>query len=101
MEKNRKCEICGHDDLETNVFASGSVPISFNYCRVCGELNALPKSLLDDGITIGLYYDKKTDTYKQSGTHEIFLLELINGMIFQTRSEYVKFFKRKVWRKKC
>lgn len=100
MEENRKCEICGHDDLETNVFASGLVPISFNYCRICGELEALPKFLLEDGIIIGLYYDKKTDTYKQSMTHETFPLELMNGMIFQTRSEFARFLKEKEGKRK-
>ena len=43
----RKCEICGHEDIETQVYASAVGPMSFNYCLICSSVMAESKNILD------------------------------------------------------
>ena len=101
----RKCEICGHEDIETQVYASAVGPMSFNYCLICSSVMAESKNILDVisedspknfGLKEIKYYDEKKDIYRFYSTNEEFKLLMTSGRIFATRHELVEYLKGKI-----
>ena len=86
-----KCEVCGHDDIETYVASSTLGAVSFNYCLICGAVGAEPRGFEEisgDYIT----YDKEADRYK---FQEKFLdIDFKSGASIKTRTEAVKILKK-------
>jgi len=101
---NKKCDVCGHDDLPINVYASSIGPVSFAYCFICSEVYAEPKNALETFVgdivseSINLkdtkYYDEKTDQYRNYLTKDVYDLKLTSGRKFNTRSEASEWFKK-------
>jgi hypothetical protein len=83
----RRCDVCGNDDLDSQVACSGLGAVSFNYCYICAAIGAEPMSR---AITFNrnddMYYDK-------SDNHVVITLK--SGKTFNTRSEYVTHTKSK------
>ena len=102
---NKKCEVCGCEDLPINVCASSIGPVSFAYCKICSEVYAEPLNALDafigdnvaepsDFVKDIKYYDEKTDQYKNYLTKEVYELKLTSGRKFITRSECSEYLKK-------
>ncbi len=99
---NRKCEVCGKEDMDTNVCGSSIGPMSMNYCLVCMSVHAEDKSVLD-AISDGhpkdynfdeiKYYDSENDLYRSYKDDSEFLLITTAGRIFRKRKEFVDYFK--------
>jgi hypothetical protein len=97
----RECEVCGKNDIDTNVRGSSIGPFSMNYCLVCSSLAAEGMGILD-AISDGdknyfradvIYYDKDSDTYKYYKNDKEVVLRMTSGLIFSKRSEAVKHLK--------
>jgi len=88
----RKCEICGYDDIETNVYSSSLGAFSMNYCLICSALGAEQSGMQD---IVGDYttYNSNDDMYYDSSYNHI-VIKLKNGKEFNTRTECANYLNR-------
>lgn len=94
-EKNpepRACEICNKSDLPTFVSGSGLGPRSHNICVVCSAMGA-EMSGMEDLFGDYMTYNPKNDNYVIKDTE--YNIQLKDGVSFETRSEFVKYFETK------
>jgi len=93
LSKNRKCEVCGKDDLETNVTSSALGAFSANYCILCSGLCAERKGLEKIVGYNYVTYNSINDSYIGPDGKNMDI-KLSDGSTFKTRSEFVKYYNK-------
>jgi hypothetical protein len=63
----RACEICGKNDVLTNVHSSSIGPVSCNYCQCCDIVRAENK-FMQEFVPDLVWYNKKDDKYYRGDT---------------------------------
>lgn len=101
------CEVCRKSDIEIAGVASSALgACSFRFCHLCLKLHAEPESWIRAVVEVNgglsnirddvelIYYDRKTDTYKNYRNNQIVPIKFKSGDIFYARSKVVEMIRK-------